>query len=155
LRTESLMANCHSISSTILAGAVGIWAWQSDNIVIKFNEVYRIQQLTPPAVMGCDWAAYDFDEGVTNSIYEYNYSHDNGGAAILVYNPGGGNVFRYNVSENDDNQMLGSSGVYAIGIPGGSLSIYNNTARRRRAAENTAAINSGSRALSSPHHRRR
>ena len=75
-------------------------------------------------------AAYDFDEGVTNSIYEYNYSHDNGGAAILVYNPGGGNVFRYNVSENDNNQMLGGSGVYAIGIPGGSLSIYNNTIYR-------------------------
>src|SRR5262249_21180991 len=67
--------------------------------------VYRMQQLTPPAVMGCDWAAYDFDEGVTNSIYEYNYSHDNGGAAILVYNPGGGNVFRYNVSENDDKDV--------------------------------------------------
>jgi hypothetical protein len=111
-------------------GPVGIWAWQSDNIAIRFNEVYRMQQLTPPAVMGCDWAAYDFDEGVTNSVYEYNYSHDNGGAAILVYNPGGGNVFRYNVSENDDNQMLGGSGVYAIGIPGGSLSIYNNTIYR-------------------------
>jgi Right handed beta helix region len=111
-------------------GPVGIWAWGSDNIVIKFNEVYRVQQITPPAVSGCDWAAYDFDEGVTNSIYEYNYSHDNGGAAILIYQPGGGNVFRYNVSENDDNQMLGGSGVYALG-PYGPLSIYNNTIYRR------------------------
>src|SRR5262249_56238297 len=66
-------------------GPVGIWAWQSDNIVIKFNEGYRMQQLTPPPVMGCDWAAYDFDDGVTNSIYAYNYTHANAAPPHLLY----------------------------------------------------------------------
>jgi hypothetical protein len=115
-------------------GPVGIWAWGSDNVHIHHNEVYRVQQVGT-GIGGCDWAAYDFDQGVTNSIYEYNYSHDNGGAAILVYQPGGGNVFRYNVSENDDTQMLGGSGVYAIG-PYGPLSIYNNTIYRSGAFSN-------------------
>lgn len=110
-------------------GPVGIWAWEANNIIMKFNEVYRVQPL-PPNPGGCDWAAFDFDQDVTNSIVEYNYSHDNAGAAILVYLAGGGNVYRYNVSENDDNTMRGGSGVYAISPPGGTLSIYNNTVYR-------------------------
>jgi hypothetical protein len=109
-------------------GPVGIWAWNSNNVTIKFNEVYRVQPL-PSFTGGCDFAAYDFDQGVTNSIYEYNYSHDNAGAAILFFGHGDGNVARYNISVNDDNQIASGSGVYAIS-PAGTVKIYNNSIYR-------------------------
>jgi hypothetical protein len=115
-------------NATGCGGPSGIWAWNANNVTIKFNEVYRVQQL-PPATGGCDFAAYGFDVGVTNSVIEYNYSHDNGGAAILFYGHGDGNVARYNISVNDDNQMKSGSGVYAMS-PAGTVKVYNNTIYR-------------------------
>jgi hypothetical protein len=61
---------------------------------------------------------------------QYNYSHGNDGAGYLLYqfsgaNPFGGNVVRYNISENDGRR--GSySGIYAGGDVG-NTEIYNNT----------------------------
>ena len=48
-----------------------------------------------PGNGACDWAAYDLDAGVTNSVVQYNYSHDNAGPALLAYTAGswGPNTF--------------------------------------------------------------
>jgi hypothetical protein len=107
-------------------GPAGIWGWMADNIIMRYNEVYNVRPVPDPGI-GCDWAAFDFDDGVQNSIVEYNYSHDNAGLAVLFF-PGAGttgpNTARYNISENDNSMMKGRNGVINAS---GLAYIYNNT----------------------------
>lgn len=119
-------------NSNTCGGPVGIGAYRSNALTFKFNEVYRQQPV--PNAGGCDQVAYDFDGSVTNSIGEYNYSHHNAGASWLLYPPGdtgawGPNTVRYNVSENDDNQLGNGAGAFALS-PGGVFYVYNNTVYR-------------------------
>jgi hypothetical protein len=110
-------------------GPVGIWTDESNGVTIQFCESYGNR--TGGAA---DGGGFDLDGGVTNSIMQYNYSHDNDGAGYLVWNYGGaihplsGNVIRYNISENDGRRHkyggvhVGTSGEAVHGIE-----IYNNT----------------------------
>jgi hypothetical protein len=68
-------------NTTSCGGPAGVWAYQPDSVVIKFNEVYGMQPIPPRPPGACDWVAYDLDAGVTNSVVEYNYAHDNAGDA--------------------------------------------------------------------------
>src|SRR6185369_10600128 len=80
-------------------GPAGIWAYSSDSVIFQYNEVYHVRPTH--FTSGCDWNAYDLDGGVTNSIYQYNYSHDNYGGGLLFYLAGttwGPNTARYNLS---------------------------------------------------------
>lgn len=83
------------------SGAAGIWAWDSNNILFQFNESYGNRTI------GVDGDGFDFDGGVTNSVMQYNYSHDNDAAGFLLaqysYAPQAMEniVIRYNISEND------------------------------------------------------
>jgi hypothetical protein len=81
------------------AGPVGIWAYNSSRITIQFCESYRNR------AMHLDGDGFDFDMGVTDSVIQYCYSHDNFGAGYLLYQQGNdiwsNNVLRYNISEND------------------------------------------------------
>lgn len=83
------------------SGAVGIWAWDSNDILLQFNESYSNRTI------GADGDGFDFDGGVTNSTMQYNYAHDNDAAGFLVAQyPGAPQpirniVIRYNISEND------------------------------------------------------
>jgi hypothetical protein len=112
-------------------GPGGVWAFSSNNVTIKFNEVYNMRPLSSLPPGACDWVAYDLDAGVTNSIVEYNYSHDNAGAGVLMYAVGawGPNTVRYNVSKNDDNLLASGSGALAL-VPGGVAKVYNNSIYR-------------------------
>ena len=76
-------------------------------------------------------AGFDLDGGVTNSLLQYNYSHDNDGAGYLIYaypnapHTFRGNVVRYNISQND-----GRKHQYAGIDVGGDVrdcAIFNNT----------------------------
>ena len=75
--------------------------------------------------------AFDFDYGVQNCVYEYNYSHDNlGGFLMLCPGPGAtvNNIARYNVSVNDgkyDGAPVIRMGTGKYGSLG--VQIYNNT----------------------------
>ena len=75
--------------------------------------------------------AFDFDYGVQNCVYEYNYSHDNlGGFLMLCPGPGASvnNIARYNVSVNDgkyDGAPMIRMGTGKYGSLG--IQIYNNT----------------------------
>ena len=120
-------------NSTSCGGPGGVWAYASNNITIQYNEVYRMQPITYTA--GCDWVAYDLDGGVSNSVVQYNYSHNNFGGALLAYvatvggHAWGNNTFRYNISENDA-LGSGSANQCAISItasPTNPLKIYGNT----------------------------
>ena len=109
-------------------GPVGIWSLESNNITIQFCESYKNHNGT-----GCDGAGFDLDGGVTNSVMEYNYAHDNDGAGYLLgqyqnARPWSNNTMRYNISENDGVTNEGGIGLFKG--PGTTMSganIFNNT----------------------------
>ena len=120
-------------NSTSCGGPAGVWTYASNNITIQFNEVYKVEPISYAA--GCDWDAYDLDGGVSNSVVQYNYSHNNFGTALLAYvatvggHAWGNNVYRYNISENDA-VGSGNANQTAISItasPTNPISIYGNT----------------------------
>lgn len=84
-----------------VSGAAGIWAWDANNILLQYNESYGNRTTR------VDGDGFDFDGGVTNSVMQYNYSHDNDAAGFLLaqyaFAPQAMEniVVRYNISEND------------------------------------------------------
>ena len=129
---EHSVVHSSGSGNTHCGGPVGIWAWDANNIKIQFNEAYNMR-----AGNGCDGGGFDLDGGVTNSVMQYNYSHDNDGAGFLVAQfewarPMRNNTIRFNISENDGLK----NGYNAITLwvadtnnNGGNndLYIYNNT----------------------------
>src|SRR5206468_751201 len=109
-------------------GPMGIWTWDSNNITIQYNESYANRCGTGSR----DGGGFDLDGGVTNSVMQYNYSHDNYGAGFLLFQfasarPYGNNIVRYNITANDARNFH-YGGIY---MGGGSAvinnQIYNNT----------------------------
>ena len=111
--------------SQATGGPVGIWAYDSTGIVFQHNESYGNRTAGP-----ADGGGFDFDQNVSFSVMQYNYSHGNDGSGYLLANsvPGDahrGNVIRFNISENDGRK----NGYGAIDIWGRIVDteIYNNT----------------------------
>lgn len=129
---EYCVAHDCGINNIHCGGPVGIWAWDCNNISIQHNEAYNIS-----CGSGCDGGGFDLDGGVTNSVMQYNYSHDNEGAGFLVAQFEGArpmydNVIRYNISENDG--IKNNYGGITLWVSetnnnGGNnnLMVYNNT----------------------------
>jgi hypothetical protein len=121
-------------------GPIGIWAWDSNKVTLQYNESYGNQT----GNVSLDGGGFDFDGGVTNSVMQYNYAHDNDGAGFLLYQFTGArafgtNVVRYNISENDGRQGH-YGGIYMGG--GSAVSnnwIYNNTIYLSPGADSTIA----------------
>jgi hypothetical protein len=110
------------------SGPVGIWCYESNAITVQFNEAYRIQAVR------VDGDGFDFDGGTTNSLMQYNYSHENDGAGFLLCEYSGasawdGNTVRYNISQNDcRRRSYGAIHFYcAPGMTLRNCDIYNNT----------------------------
>ena len=112
------------------SGASGIWAWDSKNILLQFNESYRNRSIEE------DGDGFDFDGGVTNSAMQHNYSHDNDGAGFLLaqypYAPQRMRnlTIRHNISENDCSKLnYGAIHVWNSEDPGwiSDVHIYHNT----------------------------
>jgi hypothetical protein len=117
-----------------VGGPIGIWAWDSNDITIQYNEAYGNQTNST-----ADGGGFDLDGGVTNSVMQYNYSHGNDGAGFLLAQfsgaarPFANNVVRYNISQNDGRR----NGYGAIHLwtatsenannPVRDISIYGNT----------------------------
>lgn len=103
--------------------AAGIWPWSCDNTVVQFNEVSGMKGTK-------DGEGYDSDYNCRNTLFQYNFSHDNDGGFMLICDDGGqkppwnigngGTVIRYNISVND--------GEHTFNITGPCLNtrIYNN-----------------------------
>ena len=125
----------HDIGANVTScgGTSGIETYTSDNVTVRYNEVYNVQPSTFTA--GCDWDGIDLDGGTQNSVVQYNYTHNNGGSGLLAYTSTAGgetwgpNIYRYNVSENDDS-VHAEGGLMDI-VPNApannALSIYGNT----------------------------
>jgi len=75
--------------------AAGIWPWNSDNTLIQFNEVSGMKGRK-------DGQAFDADAFCADTIFQYNYSHDNDGGFMLICGKeNSGTTIRYNISQND------------------------------------------------------
>ncbi len=111
-------------------GPVGIWTWDSNCVVIQYNESHHNRTGSPK-----DGGGFDLDGGVQNSIVQYNYSHNNDGAGYLLAQfegakPFHNNIIRYNLSENDGRKnSYGGIHLWSKGSNGGirDTSIYQNT----------------------------
>lgn len=126
-------------NTTTCGGSSGIETYTSNNVTVRFNEVYNVQPASTSQAKsfggtGCDWDGIDLDAGTSNSIVEYNYTHHNGGSGLLAYDPNvgshiwGNNTYRYNISENDDWTGVQGGLFDAVGgTPHKPLYIYNNT----------------------------
>ncbi|WP_371741882.1 family 16 glycoside hydrolase [Herbiconiux sp. VKM Ac-2851] len=93
------------------------WAYYADRAVFQYNQASRTRRIDG------DGQPWDFDIGVTNSVYQYNYSFANEGGVLLTMNGTSGNIFRYNISQNDLDRSVGA---FHIVSGAGSLAVYNN-----------------------------
>jgi hypothetical protein len=92
----------------------GIWGWSTDNSIFQLNEAAFTQNTK-------DGEGFDSDYNSKNTLFQYNYSHDNQGGFMLICTPvkrdqtnnigNTGTVIRYNLSWNDHNRIINLSGA--------------------------------------------
>ena len=105
---------------------VALWSTNTTNTVIQYNEV----AYTSLAPGNSDGEAFDVDITEVNTTIQYNYSHDNAGGFLLIFNQDDGvkvsknATVRYNLSVNDGSV---SKKIFQIGSKNPGTKIYNNT----------------------------
>lgn len=73
-----------------------IWPWKCKDAVFQYNEAFD----TVGEGNG-DGQAWDIDWS-DGTVYQYNYSHNNGGGSMLIcLNEAYNGTFRYNLSQDD------------------------------------------------------
>jgi hypothetical protein len=117
------MKNCGGPAGILTAGVSGG--------LIQFNEVYRVQPVN--YVQGCDWLGIDLDNGTVGVTVQYNYTHDNFGSGLYLFDGDGSvawnnNTLRYNISQNDSTGGFTGFGAIGISTPRSpNLYVYGNT----------------------------
>lgn len=112
-------------------GPVGLWAFDSNDVVIQLNESHHNKS----GENTWDGGGFDLDGGCINCIMQYNYSHDNHGQGYafcqyLDARKFKNNVCCYNISENDGHKKnYGAMVIWSTGSSGGiqNTCVYNNT----------------------------
>ena len=100
-----------------VGGPIGIWAAVVNNVIIQCCESHHNR-----AGKG-DGGGFDFDGGTTNSILQYNYSHDNDGAGYLICSyknaphTFNNNTLRYCISVNDSRKEIHGAINLVTGSP--------------------------------------
>ena len=127
--------------------ACGIWPFSCDNTIIQFNEVSGMKLNG-----GCDGQGYDSDYNCRNTIFQYNYSHDNEGGFFMAcdWAPKGdpsivgniGVIVRYNISQNDGCPGGKTEGnpILFVG-PVKNIQIYNNVIYVSKRMNNRLMVN--------------
>jgi hypothetical protein len=110
-------------------GPVGIWTYASNRVTIQSCESFGNR-----TGGRADGGGFDLDGGVTCSMIQYCYSHDNDGPGFLVWNYEGAphrladNVLRYNISAGDGRKhRYGGISVGTSEAPVHDLLVHNNT----------------------------
>ena len=93
-------------------GPVGIWAYQTDSILIQHCIAYHNKTSSG----GKDGGGFDLDGGVTNSTIQYCLSYENEGAGYGLFQYAcaqnwRNNTIRYNVSIDDGLKTAGAGGI--------------------------------------------
>jgi len=137
---NGLIEKCVAYENGILCnakqgGPVGIWAWDSRNIIIQNNESFNNKTGSVK-----DGGGFDLDGGMVNSIMQYNYSHDNDGSGFFLAQftyarTHSGNIVRYNISENDGRKNS-HAGIDIWGEVENAI-VYNNTIFLSQALKDT------------------
>ena len=107
-------------------GPVGIWAYESDSVIIQHCLSYK----NKTSKGGADGGGFDFDGGVTNSIIQYCFSYDNQGSGLCIFQYWGAsawhdNIYRYNISENDGTVSDSQAGLYIWNSSNDEKQFYN------------------------------
>jgi hypothetical protein len=94
-------------------GPVGIWAWESNRVVIQYCISYR----NKTSENASDGGGFDLDGGVTNSIIQYCLSYENQGAGYGLFQYSGAsdwsnNAVRFCVSINDATTTKGAGSIF-------------------------------------------
>lgn len=107
---HNIARNCSRRASNFNAG---IWPWSADNSLFQLNEASFTRTTR-------DGEGFDSDYNSQNTLFQYNYSHDNEGGFMLICTPGqrnpqenignAGTVIRYNISRNDRARIFHLSG---------------------------------------------
>ncbi len=126
-------------------GPVGIWAYESDTIIISSCESYNNVHGS-----SSDGGGFDLDGGCQNCIIEYCYSHGNDGAGYLLYNYGSltwnNNTVRFCISENDGSNPSHAYEGVTIDTAGPSClnaKVYNNAIYNTLASVYAIAVRDG------------
>jgi hypothetical protein len=85
-----------------------IWIQNTEETVMQFNAVYD----TGRNLLNGDGNAYDFDFNCKRCVAQFNYSKNNHGFMLVMYNTFE-NVTRYNISENDRTHLIQIQGSIA------------------------------------------
>lgn len=98
---HNIARNCNRRANSYNAG---IWPWSTDNSLFQLNEASFTRTTL-------DGQGFDSDYNSRNTVFQYNYSHDNEGGFMLICTPGErrqeenlgniGTVVRRNISRND------------------------------------------------------
>lgn len=104
------VGNCNYYSKN--DANAGVWPQNSDGTLIQYNEVYETRTTA-------DGQSFDVDLFCHNTVFQYNYSHDNEGGFLLIMNDANNTIVRYNISEND--------GCGVFDWRGMNVQAYNNT----------------------------
>lgn len=81
----------------------GIWTFNTNNTRVEYNDVSG-------GGNSHDGMSFDADGGSINTIFQYNYSHNNAGGLLLICPYSGavtnGTIMRYNLSYNDKARLF-------------------------------------------------
>jgi hypothetical protein len=118
---HNIARNCNRRSGDYNAG---IWPWSADNSLFQLNEVAFTNGTR-------DSEGFDSDYNSRNTLFQYNYSHDNGGGFMLICTPGKrnrtenvgntGTVVRYNISRDDRTRIFNLTGAEHTLIEGNAI----------------------------------
>jgi hypothetical protein len=107
---HNIARNCNRRAGSYNAG---IWPWSTDNSLFQLNEAAFTHTTL-------DGEGFDSDYNSRNTLFQYNYSHDNDGGFMLICTPGKrdprenvgnvGTVVRLNISRNDHTRAFNLSG---------------------------------------------
>jgi hypothetical protein len=108
---HNIARNCNRRAHSYNAG---IWPWSTDDSLFQLNEAYDTRTTL-------DGEGFDSDYNSRNTVFQYNYSHDNEGGFMLICTPvkrnvrenigNEGTVIRYNISRNDHTRGFHLSGA--------------------------------------------
>jgi len=111
---HNIARNCNRRAGSYNAG---IWPWSTDNSLFQLNEASFTRTTL-------DGEGFDSDYNSRNTLFQYNYSHDNEGGFMLICTPGDptkedgpghigniGTLIRYNISRNDRTRIFHLAGA--------------------------------------------